>query len=403
MTMLTVWVGDRRVGRIGPMGRGMSFVYDPHVPASHAVSLTMPVRPASYDSPFGLLPVFDTNLPEGFLRARIEQALAKRIGRVGPLDILALTGGNQIGRLRVLPEGQRPGQDLPLPEDIAALLSRPISPAFVSDMLERFALRSGVSGVMPKVLARLSDAPEGQGGRLTLQDEDWILKFESEEYPGLAAVEFWCLEVARRAGVDTAAARLSADGRMLAVRRFDAGPEGTRLGFEDFCSLNAKTAREKYDGSVETGLLRRMAEFSRPAERDDNLRALFLLNALNMGLRNGDAHLKNFALLYPDAEAGPFRLAPAFDLVSTRAWIDGDVPALALEGRKLWPDRAALLRLAPRARLGRTEAARLLDRVAEALGATVAGMRADLAARGFAEVAERVAAAWGDGAASLQN
>lgn len=401
--MLTVWVGDRRVGRIGPMGRGMSFVYDAGVARGDAVSLTMPVRLASYDSGFGLLPVFDTNLPEGFLRARIEQALAKRIGRVGPLDILALTGGNQIGRVRVLPEGQLPGQEQPLPEDIAALLSRPISPGFVSDLLERFALRSGVSGVMPKVLARLSDTLEGQGGRLTLQDEDWILKFESEEFPGLVAVEFWCLEVARRAGVATAEARLSDDGRMLAVHRFDRGEDGQRLGFEDFCSLNAKTAREKYDGSVETGLLRRMAEFSRPAERDDNLRALYLLNTVNMGLRNGDAHLKNFALLYPDTDLGPFRLAPAFDLVTTAAWIAGDVPALALEGKKLWPDRAALLRLGPRARLGRTQAAAVLDRVAACLRDTVEDMRRDLTARGFAEVAGRVADAWGAGAAALEN
>lgn len=400
--MLTVWVSDRPVGRIGPMGRGMSFAYDAGVSPADAVSLTMPVRVASYDSGFGLLPVFDTNLPEGFLRARIEQALAKRIGKVGPLDILALTGGNQIGRLRVLPEGQRPEQEDSAPEEIAALLSRPISPELVSDMLDRFALRSGVSGVMPKVLARLSDRVAGQGGRLTLQDEDWILKFESPEYPGLAAVEYWCLEVARRAGLPVTEAQLSDDGRLLAVRRFDGIP-GARLGFEDFCSLNGKPAREKYDGSVETALLRRMAEFSRPAERDGNLCALYLLNAVNMGLRNGDAHLKNFALLYPDADQGPFNLAPAFDLVTTRTWLDNDVPALTLEGKKLWPDRSALLRLAGRARLGRVQAVALLTQVAEAIRDTLEEMRADLTARGFALVAERVAEAWRDGVESLEN
>lgn len=45
------------------------FTYHPEVDQAQSVSLTMPVRLKSYASPVGSLhPIFDMNLPEGFLR-----------------------------------------------------------------------------------------------------------------------------------------------------------------------------------------------------------------------------------------------------------------------------------------------------------------------------------------------
>jgi serine/threonine-protein kinase HipA len=59
-------------------------------------------------------------------------------------------------------------------------------------------------------------------------------------------------------------------------------------------------------------------------------------------MRNGDAHLKNFGMLYTDPGTDDCRLSPVYDIVCTTIYIPGDRPALALDGRRDWPDRATL-------------------------------------------------------------
>ena len=357
---LRVWVNDRPVGRLDRHGRGTTFVYDRDVDPADAVSLTMPVRIASYDSAWGLLPVFDTNLPEGILRHRIETSLAKAHGRVEPIDILRLTGRNQIGRIRVLPKDEAPVRQTSV-GSIDELLERKATQALVDRMMDRYAAHSGVSGAMPKVLVETGPGAgagdrDGREPRHTIQARAYILKFDTEELPGLSLNEFFCLEAAREAGNDTARARLNADGRMLAVRRFDGADPGSgtgadwRLGFEDLASLNARTARDKYSGSMERDLFRRVGEFSGDRRRE-NLEALFRLCVTNIAIRNGDAHLKNFALLFEDADRGPFTLAPAYDLVTTTAWIKADMMALTLGGSKRWPKPSAVRQMGARAGL----------------------------------------------------
>ncbi|MDU8339637.1 HipA domain-containing protein, partial [Pseudomonas syringae pv. actinidiae] len=59
---------------------------------------------------------------------------------------------------------------------------------------------------------------------------------------------------------------------------------------------------------------------------------------------NGDAHLKNFGLLYSDPTQRDARLAPAYDIVNTTAYIPEDVLALDLLGNKsLFASRQGLL------------------------------------------------------------
>ena len=75
-----------------------------------------------------------------------------------------------------------------------------------------------------------------------------------------------------------------------------------------------------------------------------DLEKLFTLIALNCALRNGDAHLKNFAIIYDDV-LGEARLAPVFDLVTTAVYLPKDSMALTLNGTRKWPDAKALRRL----------------------------------------------------------
>lgn len=393
MDSLRVWVNDKPVGRLSRHGRGASFVYDADVHPSNAISLNMPVRAPSYDVRTGMLPVFDTNIPEGDLLQRIRRVLAKDdTGRVDPIDVLAVTGGNQIGRIRLLPEGETPQRREPI-GTIDALLSQKSNPAMINAIIEKHALRSGVSGAMPKVLAET----EPTTSKTTVQTRDWILKFDAEDYPGLSLNEFHCLEAARHARNLTVESHLSHDGCMLAVKRFDVCGDD-RLGFEDFASLNAKTSDQKYEGSIETHLMK-MTRSSSGVKAKENLARIFRQIVTSVGLRNGDAHLKNYALLYEDAQKGPFTLAPAYDIVTTRAFdvLKEDNMALTLGGTKRWPDYKSLRQLGARAQLSPKETDTIISEVASGIAKHLPCMVAHIRSFGHDNLAQRMAAEWNDG------
>jgi serine/threonine-protein kinase HipA len=82
---------------------------------------------------------------------------------------------------------------------------------------------------------------------------------------------------------------------------------------------------------------------------------------------NGDMHLKNWSLLYPD-ETTP-QLSPAYDLVSTIAYLPEDRLALNFAGEKDF-DRIGLerfQRLAEKAALPRRETTATAKRIFEAV------------------------------------
>jgi serine/threonine-protein kinase HipA len=105
--------------------------------------------------------------------------------------------------------------------------------------------------------------------------------------------------------------------------------------------MNKQNA-EKYDSSYEmvakaTGL------FTSDTHRSKSLEDLFASIALSILLRNGDAHLKNFGLLYTDPTSKDCRLSPIYDIVNTTAYIPRDTLALKLGGTKGWPLAKALI------------------------------------------------------------
>ena len=69
-----------------------------------------------------------------------------------------------------------------------------------------------------------------------------------------------------------------------------------------------------------------------------------LLVSLLIG--NGDAHLKNYGVLYAHPHADK-RLAPVYDVLNTTAYIEGDTPALKMfaGGQKQWPSLSDLRKL----------------------------------------------------------
>jgi len=104
-------------------------------------------------------------------------------------------------------------------------------------------------------------------------------------------------------------------------------PDGTYRGFEDFCVLNARRTDEKYRGSYATHVMKRFQQFANSPHINKDLEKLFTLIALNCAIRNGDAHLKNFRIVYDDV-LGEARLAPVNDLVTTSIYLPKDSMAL---------------------------------------------------------------------------
>ena len=93
---MKVWIDAVESGLLDRHGkRGSAFAYLPDTPAARAVSVTMPVRLPSWSVPFGLPPIFEMNLPEGFLRERLRLAFAKATGRFDEFYLLSIVGRSQ--------------------------------------------------------------------------------------------------------------------------------------------------------------------------------------------------------------------------------------------------------------------------------------------------------------------
>ena len=58
--------------------------------------------------------------------------------------------------------------------------------------------------------------------------------WQPNEYPQLAANEYFCLAAARKCGLDVPPCRLAEDGMALVIDRFDVRMDGTYRAFEDF-------------------------------------------------------------------------------------------------------------------------------------------------------------------------
>jgi serine/threonine-protein kinase HipA len=390
---LDVFAGTTRAGALRRSDLAAAeylFAYRAECQPESAISLSMPVIADQYDSMGALHPIFEMNLPEGALLERLRLNFAKAVPDLDDLQLLAIVGKSQIGRLRYVAEGEMPGT-VPA-RDLEAILTFDGAEDLFEDLLERYAIHSGVSGVQPKVLLRGAGS---ELARVTEQGATHIVKsFDSRRYPELAANEYFCLRAAGHAGIATSRARLAENRRILIVDRFDMTADGRYLGCEDFCVLNALRAHGRYSGSYEL-IAKRVGQFVSGSQQARAFELLFALIALSCAVENGDAHLKNFAVLYEDAE-NTVSLAPAFDVITTTVYQARDVLALTLANSKQFPSRAALTAFARSAcGLSAARVKQVLERVERGVRAAQRDMRRYAKEHpDFAPAAERLSAAW---------
>lgn len=323
------------------------FRYGDNTQAQSAVSLLMPVRTEEYRRR-ELHPIFQMNLPEGYVLEQLRNRLAKTV-KVDPMLLLALSGSSApIGRVFVSSDQINDLIHRNTPPSTGENLHEILAWDGVEDLfvelVDRYILRAGISGVQPKVL--VPEKPQTPEQKFTSRTNDLIIKSGRDEFPGLAINEYLCMSIARDAGLPVPPFYLSHNHKLFIMRRFDRDEHLNPLGFEDMTTLMGLTAEQKYTKSY-AAIAKAVRVFCAPAHQRSSLDQLFDSVALSCIVGNGDAHLKNFGVLYSDPVKLDTRLAPAYDIVNTTAYIREDSLALDLSGNKsLLASRLGILEFA---------------------------------------------------------
>ncbi len=335
-------------GLSGRLFRNAHFTYnyDPKSEPQDQVSITMAIRNESYTRG-GLFPIFEMNLPEGYVRHYVYEKLRK----VTPVDdmlLLALSGDNGIGRISYRTDRL----DLQAGESVSldSILGSQNSSSLFRDLVETYLLQTsvGIPGVQPKIIV-----PEERG---MIALPTLIIKSGNAGYPNIAINEYICMSIAKEAGIETPEFWITSDQQLFVVRRFDITESGQRLGMEDFSVLMGKSGDRKYEGRYET-LLKAANLY------EIDITRMYEQIVLSLIVGNGDGHLKNYAILYENV-SGPYRLSPLYDVVCTLPY--GDVKtALSINKSREYPHRINLEKIGKQ--FGVREPESIIDRISESI------------------------------------
>lgn len=281
-----------------------------------------------------LHPTLSNLLPEGALRELISQN--KKIHIDDEFHLFSYMGHDLPGAIVATPmEPER------VPEYILNSYGKAKAVEFKTEEGEsRFSL----AGVQIKFSMKERD------GRYNLTKSgelgDWIIKTPSTKHKNVPLNEFTAMSLAKLVGVDIPEIKLVElnkldnlpqiklpdENHAFAIKRFDRNAE-RRIHMEDFAQILVKYPHEKYNSANYEQLGRIIYGFSGDGMADVQQFARRLL--INILLANGDAHLKNWSLYYPDKKTP--RLSPAYDIVTTNVYMDDEVKfALNLGKTKEW-------------------------------------------------------------------
>lgn len=300
-----------------------------------------------------LMPFFSNLLPEGHLR----QYLAER-GEVHPdreFFLLWLLGEDLPGALCV-----RPAEGDVLPPAYAREVAAE-SDGARADPDASHALRFSLAGVQLK----LSAIAKSSGG-LTIPAKgvggSWIVKLPSERYAGMTRNEYSMMTLASKLGMNVPRVRLVdireienlpsglgqlRDHEALAIERFDRLPDGAPVHMEDFAQVFELYPTNKYKKASAMNIAQVLGIETTEEDVREFIRRL-VFNAL---IGNSDMHVKNWSLTYPDRRRP--RLSPAYDFVSTTAYIPDESSGLKFSRVRHYKDLTLdeLAHMADRAKL----------------------------------------------------
>jgi serine/threonine-protein kinase HipA len=324
-----VWLRDDRVGQLHQRGDYTWFEFDGFYrenPDRGVLGLWFEDRLLKrHTSHLRVHPWFSNLLLEGRLREWIADGRGVSADR--EMELLAQVGHDLPGAVRVLPEDTVPDDtpvDEAVPADARGLTANEWRFSLAGVQLKYSMLRQGDRLTLPAF---------GVGG-------DWIVKLPDRLHTEVPRNEFAMMRLAAAAGIDVPDIRLVHRDELpdlpasawperepwaFAVRRFDRADDRSLIHIEDLAQVRGFYPDDKYNGTYETvaALIYRRRDLS--ALREFARRLVFTIL-----ITNGDAHLKNWSLIYRNPRIPT--LAPAYDLVSTGMYRDsGDPETLGLK------------------------------------------------------------------------
>jgi serine/threonine-protein kinase HipA len=299
-----------------------------------------------------LMPFFSNLLPEGYMRTYLAGRAGVKPAR--EFFLLWALGRDLPGAIVVKPAD---GEDWPTEtnEDFD------LEPDH--QMRDEMALRFSLAGVQLK----FSAVNETTGG-LTIPVKgiggSWIVKFPSREFKGMPENEYSMMTLARLIGMNVPAVDLvepsdienlpkgieGLKGKALVIERFDRLSNGGLVHNEDFAQIFGVYPEEKYGKAS----MRNIATVLASETSNDDIAEFIRRLTYNTLIGNGDMHLKNWSVFYPDRRSAA--LSPAYDFVSTIPYIPGDTAALKFSRTKRFDEFSEdeLAHLAAKAQLPET-------------------------------------------------
>ncbi|MCW2290450.1 serine/threonine-protein kinase HipA [Pseudomonas sp. BIGb0408] len=283
-----------------------------------------------------LHPLLSNLLPEGALRELLAQRL--KIDQMNEFPLMVHLGADLPGALLAEPV---PADDVP----DYAFGDRGRLDRIAIDAMDRVAHFS-LAGVQMKFSMRNRD------GRYIMGDSkepgDWIIKTPSTRHPYVPANEFTCMTLAGLIGVAIPEIRLVGIEQLeqlpeinlpnesvaYAIRRFDR-EANQRIHTEDFAQVTFSYAAQKYEAASYESIAGLIYKNVYAGQLDVIQMAIRLL--ANILLGNGDAHKKNWSIIYRDGITPS--LSPAYDILFTRVYMgDEQELGLSMAGTKRWYD-----------------------------------------------------------------
>lgn len=276
-----------------------------------------------------LPPFFSNLLPEGGLRELI--ARRANVHRDREPQLLALLGEDLPGAV-VVRRVDEADDEWAGREDEREAQGRTEESPTMAD-----ALRFSLAGVQLKFSVLYHAGTRGPTVPIDGRGGNWIAKLPNDTYPKVPENEYEMVQWAGRAGITVAEVDLvtvgDVDGLPIQLdptrhvflsRRFDRPEPGVRVHQEDFAQVANVRAAARY----ETLSYTRIARIVRAVAGEDDFDEVVRRLAFHVLIGNGDAHLKNWSLIYPDGIRA--RISPAYDLVATVTYIPADKLGLKL-------------------------------------------------------------------------
>jgi len=378
---------NKTIGELFEVGAGTEFRYFTDK-LKDSICISMPANNLTYRYHSGLLPFFDMFIPEGFLFEYLKQIIHKKEGKLNDFILLWYLAEGVKTKAKLTGRNIQTGQEKYI--TMEELEENDTQDTFMR-LLNIFLDKNAIGGIQPKTIAIVKD-------KANLPADEYIIKTFGEVYPNLTEIEYFCLKVAKKTGLKTPEFKLSKNKNFLIIKRFDNG----NLFFEEAGSLLGKTKLDKYTGSYEQIANKVIKRFSKNVEKD--LKDYFKMIVINNLIKNGDAHLKNFGLLF-NKDFSNIRLAPAYDLICTAIYIKDDKPALTIKGKHKWLDKQELINFGQEiCLLTKEEAKEDIDICINAVEETINEIESYIKDnKEFKEMALRMINIWNNSLSSLEN